>query len=58
MAEYHTRTLKLKLNVVSEDRKGAWKRLHQISEDAWKAANWIVGGQYMNDILVRRGIKF
>jgi len=54
MAKYHTRTIKLKLIVVSEDKKAAWKRIRQITNDAWKAANWIASGQYLNDQLVRR----
>jgi len=54
MAKYHTRTIKLKLIVVSEDKKAAWKRIRQITNDAWKAANWIASGQYLNDQFVRR----
>jgi len=54
MSEFHTRTMKLKLTVLSEDKNGAWKRIRQIANDAWKAANWIAGGQYLNDQLVRR----
>jgi len=54
MAKYHTRTIKLKLNVTNEDRKSAWKRIHQITNAAWRAANWIASGQYLNDQLVRR----
>jgi len=51
---YHTRTLKLKLSIVSDDKKATWQRVRQISNDAWKAANWIVDGQYLNDMFVRR----
>ena len=40
MADYHTRTLKLR---VTDEAK-----------DAWKAANWIASGQYLNDQLIRR----
>ena len=54
MAKYHIRTIKLKLNVISEDKVGTWKRVRQISNDARKAANWIAGGQYLNDQLIRR----
>lgn len=54
MAKYHIRTIKLKLNVINEDRKSAWKRVRQISNDAWRAANLIASGQYLNDQLVRR----
>jgi putative transposase len=54
MSEFHTRTIKLKLRVISEDKKAAWKRIRQITSDAWKAANWIASGQYLNDQLVRR----
>lgn len=54
MAKYHTRTIKLKLNVIDEDRKSAWRRIRQINNDAWRAANWIASGQYLNDQLVRR----
>jgi putative transposase len=50
----HTRTIKLKINVVGEDKKESWKRVRQISNDAWRAANWIASGQYLNDQLVRR----
>lgn len=54
MSQYHTRTIKLKLIVINEDKKAAWKRIRQIANDAWKAANWIASGQYLNDQLVRR----
>ena len=54
MAKYHTRTIKLKMNVTEEDKKAAWKRIRQIINDGWKAANWIASGQYLNDQLVRR----
>ncbi len=54
MAKYHTRTVKLKLRVTGENKDAAWKRLWQISGDAWRAANWIAAGQFMNDQLKRR----
>ena len=54
MAQYHTRTIKLKIYVKDEDKKSAWKRIHQITNDGWKAANWIASGQYLNDQLIRR----
>ena len=54
MTKLHTRTIKLKINVVGEDRKESWKRVRQISNDGWKAANWIASGQYLNDQLIRR----
>jgi len=52
--QFHTRTLKLKMSVIGDDKKASWKRLRQISNDTWKAANWITGGQYLNDLLIRR----
>lgn len=54
MSEFHTRTIKLKLIVTNEDKKAAWKRIRQIMDDSWKAANWIASGQYLNDQLMRR----
>ncbi|MFT5730460.1 MAG: putative transposase [Desulforhopalus sp.] len=57
MTKYHTRTLKLKLKVVSssaEEKTEIWQRLYSIQNDAWRAANWIASGQFMNDQLVRR----
>ncbi len=54
MADQNIRTLKLKLKVVADDRKAAWRRIRQISDDAWRAANWIATGQCLNDQLVRR----
>jgi putative transposase len=54
MPDYHVRTMKLKLNVTSEDRNAAWKRIRQITNDGWRAANWIAAGQLLNDQLVRR----
>ena len=54
MPKYHIRTIKLKLTVIAEDKKQAWKRIRQIMNDAWKAANWISSGQYLNDQLIRR----
>ncbi|MBW2132002.1 MAG: transposase [Deltaproteobacteria bacterium] len=54
MGKVHTRTIKLKLIVSTEDKNVAWKRIRQISNDAWRAANWIASGQLFNDQLVRR----
>lgn len=54
MPKFHIRTLKLKLYVIDENKDASWKRLRQISNDAWKAANWIARGQLLNDELVRR----
>lgn len=54
MAEINTRTLKLKLRVVSEDKDAVWRRLRQIAGQTWRAANWIASGQYLNDGLMRR----
>ena len=54
MAKFHIRTIKLKLYVVDEDKVTSWKRIRQISNDAWKAANWIASGQFLNDQLMRR----
>lgn len=53
MPTFHVRTVKLKIFVTDEDRKASWKRIRQISDDAWKAANLIASGQYFNDQLVR-----
>ncbi len=65
-AKYSVRTLKLQINLVTgttEEKNDAWTRLRQIDNDTWKAANWIVSGQYFNDLLMRfiyqrRGIDF
>ena len=54
MAKFHTRTIKLKLRVTDEDKAASWNRIRQISNDAWRAANWIAVGQLLNDQLVRR----
>lgn len=54
MAKFHVRTVKLKLRITDEDKDNSWKHLRQISNDAWRAANWIVTGQYMNDQMMRR----
>lgn len=54
MGKLHTRTVKLKLRVVAQDRKASWKRLRQLARDTWRAANWIASGQHMNDQLMRR----
>lgn len=54
MKKSNIRTVKLKLNVIDEDKDKSWKRLRQISSDAWRAANWIASGQLLNDQLVRR----
>jgi putative transposase len=54
MEKFHTRTVKLQLNVIDEDKTASWKRIRQISNDVWKAANWIASGQYLNDQLIRR----
>jgi hypothetical protein len=54
MAKFHTRTIKLKLRVADEDKAASWKCIRQISNDAWRAANWIAVGQLLNDQLVRR----
>lgn len=51
------RTLKLKLMLKSENqaaKEAEWKRLHQIFNDAYRAANSICTGQYMNDDMIRR----
>lgn len=52
--EKNIRTCKLKIYVIGDDRKETWKRLYPIFNTAWRAMNWIVGGQYNNDILMRR----
>ena len=54
MTKFHTRTLKLKLRVVSGNLDESWGRIRQISNDAWRAANWIASGQYLNDQIMRR----
>ena len=51
------RTVKLKIYPVADtpdEKKQSWKRIQQISENAWRAANWIASGQYINDQLIRR----
>ena len=53
MEKFHIRTIKLKLRVVNEDKDESWKRIRQISNDAWKAANRIASGQFFNDQLIR-----
>ncbi len=50
----HTRSLKLKLRVIGDNPKDSWKRIRQITQDSWRAANWIASGQFMNDQLIRR----
>ena len=52
--KYHIRTLRLKIYPFGEGKKVVKNRVYQISNDAWKAANWIVSGQSFNDTLVRR----
>ena len=54
MSKSHTRTVKLKLRVVGEDKEATWRRIRQIMNDAWRAANWIASGQYLNDQWIRR----
>lgn len=51
------RTVKLKLVVLgdqNDDKKAAWKRLREINNATWKAANMIASGQYFNDTLMRK----
>lgn len=53
----HTRTIKIKLTVLAssaEEKTAFWKRLYTINDSAWRAANWIASGQFMNDQLMRR----
>lgn len=55
--KFNSRTIKLKLRVLGdspEEKKEAWKRIRQITDDAWRAANWIASGQYLNDQMIRR----
>jgi len=50
------RTIKLKLKVVGntkEAKDASWKRIRQISNDTWRAANYIASGQYFNDMAMR-----
>jgi len=56
MKNYNIRVIRLRLNVAEqgEAKQKAWKRLYQITADSWRAANWIVRGQYLNDQLARR----
>lgn len=49
-----TRTIKLKLFPVGNDKKAIWAKLRSLSNETWKAANWIASGQYLNDLLLRR----
>jgi hypothetical protein len=37
----------------AEEQTAIWKRLYGIQNDAWRAANWIASGQFLNDQLVR-----
>jgi putative transposase len=50
----NVRTIKLKVYVIGDNKKAAWARIYQISNDVWRAANWVVGGQYWNDLHMRR----
>lgn len=53
----HVRTIKLKTGPEgdnSEEKIQNWRRIRQISADAWRAANWIASGQYLNDYLIRK----
>ena len=55
--KYHTRTIKLKLSPIAstpEEKTAIWKKLYSIQNDAWRAANWIASGQFLNDQLIRR----
>lgn len=57
MADYQIRTIKLKLILSAKDKvekEAAWTRIHQILNDAWRAANWVISGQAINDQLIRR----
>ena len=54
MSKLHVRTIKLKLRVIDDKKDESWKRLRQISNDAWRAANWIASGQFLNDQMMRR----
>lgn len=47
----HTRTLKLKVFPTDKETK---PRINQIISDAWRAANWIASGQYLNDQFMQR----
>lgn len=51
---YYTRTLRLVIYPFGENKKDERKRFYQIANDAWKAANWIVTGQYLNEHFIRR----
>jgi len=56
MTAYCIRVVKLALGVAApaEEKQTVWKRIYQIADDAWKAANWVASGQYLNDQMVRR----
>lgn len=54
MQKSHIQTLKLKFWIADKDRQKSSKRLREIAESAWRAANWIASGQLLNDQLVRR----
>ena len=50
----NTRTIKLKISPMGsvEEKDATWKRVRQIAGDSWRAANWIVRGQFLNDNLM------
>jgi IS605 OrfB family transposase len=58
MKNVNIRTIKIALKVRakdSEERQRTWKRLYQIFNDSYKAANFIASGQYFNDQFIRKG---
>jgi len=56
MSDFTVRTIRLKINPAGDKdaRIAAWKRIRQICDDGWRAANWIATGQLLNDQLIRR----
>jgi len=55
-----TRTIRLKLAIdgeTAEENKATWKRLIQLNDATWKAANEIITAQYFNDVAMRSVYK-
>ena len=53
----NVRVVKLKLSVAGESKEEInerWARIRQIMDDSWKAANWIVSGQFLNEQFMQR----
>ena len=55
-----TRTIRLKLAIdgeTAEENKAIWKRLRQLNDATWRAANKIITAQYFNDAAMRAVYK-